>query len=309
MRLAKRILQSPDVLLKGVSDPTLVALILNKIYHQSRKGTEYNHEGTDVFANEDWDNLIILDACRYDVYADMTPFEGPVERRTSRGTSSDQFVYGNFHGKTLHNVAYVSGNRWYPHLRESGKLSAEVHAYHDIERDAFDGYVPSPEKATEAALEMAGRHPRKRLVVHYMQPHKPYFGEYRDVFTYDTEEDYGLRGVMRTFDVDPELLLPAYRENLAVAFDHVQRLVDELDGKTVITSDHGEMLGDRLSPIPVRWYGHPSRVYIDELATVPWQVVSDGPRRTITSDPPESKGADYDAEELEETLRNLGYKV
>jgi hypothetical protein len=69
------------------------------------------------------------------------------------------------------------------------------------------------------------------------------------------------------------------------------------------------MLGGSLSPIPIRWYGHPSRIYIDELVTVPWQVVSDGPRRTITSEPPVSESANYDTEDVEDTLRNLGYKV
>lgn len=309
MTLFKRILDSPELLLKGVADPSLAALVLNKMYHQSRKGVEYNHDGTDVIEDEDWDNLILLDACRYDDYVRMTPFDGQVERRTSRGTSSDQFVYGNFHGKTCHDLVYVSGNQWYLQLQDTGKLGSEVHAYHDIERDAFDGYVPSPQQTTEAALEMADQYPNKRLLIHYMQPHKPYFGEYRDVFTYETDEDYALREVMRTFDIDREKLRPAYRENLAVAFEHVERLVEELDGKTVISSDHGEMLGGRMSPIPIRWYGHPSRIYIDELTQVPWQVVSDGPRKRITSEPPADGALEYDSEQVEENLKSLGYKT
>jgi hypothetical protein len=265
--------------------------------------------GTDIFAEEDWDNLLILDACRYDEYAALTPFDGPVESRTSRGASSNQFVYGNFHGKTRHDVVYVSGNRWYLLMQENGEFDAEIHAHYDIDRDAFDGYVPKPETTTEAALEMAERYPNKRLLIHYMQPHKPYFGKYRDLFSYDTEEDYGLREVMRHFDIDRETLHPAYRENLSVVLDQVERLVSQLDGKTVVSSDHGEMLGGRLSPIPIRWYGHPSGVYVDELTEVPWQVVSDGPRRRVTSDSPRRATDEYDVEEIEESLRHLGYKV
>jgi len=309
MSLVHRVIDSPELLLKGAKDPALAPLVLNRVYHQTRNGYEYNRDGVDVIDDEDWDNLIILDACRYDEYEELTPFEGDVETRTSRGSSSSQFVYGNFNGKRRHDLVYVSGNRWYPQLKETGNLDAEVHAHHDVERDAMGGYVPSPEQMTKAALDMASEFPNKRLLIHYMQPHKPYLGDHAEAFRYEVEADYGLREVMRAFDIDREKLRPAYRGNLSLVFEHVQRLVEELDGKTVISSDHGEMLGDRLSPIPVRWYGHPSRVYVPELTEVPWQVVSDGPRREITSDPPVSRDTEYDAEALAESLRNLGYKV
>lgn len=97
-----------------------------------------------------------------------------------------------------------------------------------------------------------------------------------------------------------------YAENLRVALDSVAGLLEEPTGKTVITADHGNLVGDRLWPVPVRGYGHPPNVYVDELLTVPWMVV-DGERRTIQTEPP------IDSERLpenkiEERLRALGYR-
>ena len=285
-----------------VRDPVLFGLGLNKLYYRIVDGDSYNKGGTDVF-DEDWDTLILLDACRYDEYAALTPFDGFIETRISRGSTSRQFVRGNFTGKRLHDVVYVSGNQWYLKLRE--ELDCELHAYHDVERDAADGYVPSPEAITNAALELAERYPAKRLLVHYMQPHKPYLGGDDDLFSYPRGE--GLRGTMRASSADRQDLKAAYRANLRLVLESVEKLVAELDGKTVISADHGELLGDRMFPVPVRWYGHPGQVYMDELTEIPWHVVSDGPRRNIESEPSNSESVDSDPERVESTLRDLGY--
>lgn len=308
MTLLSRLVESPELAIKGAKDPALSCLVANKVFHQQRKGKLYNRDGTDVFEDEDWDTLILLDACRYDTYAEMTPFDGTPERRESRGTASNQWVYGNFHGKRLHDVVYVSGNKWYLKLQDDGTLDSEVHHYHDVDRDVFHEYVPSPEKTTQDALRLASEYPNKRLVVHYMQPHKPYLGRNREAFEFPADEDYGLRTVMKRYGIDRETLVPAYRDNLRIVLDHVRDLVAELDGKTVISSDHGELLGERIWPLPIRWYGHPSRIYIDQLVTVPWHVVSEGPRRTIVPEPPEQR-AEIDSERVDETLKNLGYTV
>jgi hypothetical protein len=38
--------------------------------------------------DEDWDTLLILDACRYDLFAEEVPFGGRLESRISLGSSS-----------------------------------------------------------------------------------------------------------------------------------------------------------------------------------------------------------------------------
>lgn len=309
MGLTTRIRRNPRLLLKGIRDVPAAFAELNRLYHTKRSGPEYNRNGIDVF-EEEWDNLIILDACRYDYFAESTNFDSPVERRVSRGSTSREFITGNFSNRALHDVVYVSGNRWFLELREF--LNSEVHAYRDVERDfyvnRFDGtksdvgYVPYPETVLESAIEAAEEFPNKRLIIHLMQPHKPYLGPKSDQFTYDG----GLRSTMAASSADTETLREAYRDTLEITLDHVKSALDSLDGRTVITADHGELLGERLRPIPVRWYGHKEGVYVPELVDVPWQVVKEGPRREITADPP-TQMPDVDEETVEDTLRALGY--
>ncbi|SFR73468.1 hypothetical protein SAMN04487947_3991 [Halogeometricum rufum] len=304
MILWDRIRENPKLLLRTLGDPALIGLGCNRMYYEYTRNHQYNAQGTDVFEDEDWDNLILLDACRADIYAEMTPFGGTPEVRESRGSASKQFVRGNFQDKTLHDVVYISGNRWYLQLQD--ELNCELHAYHDVERDVADGFVPSPEAVTRAVLELKDEYPNKRLLVHYMQPHYPYLNATNGAFELDKT---GLRETVRASDVDYADVREAYRENLRYVLEHVQTLVEELDGKTVISSDHGEMLGDRLTPFPVRWVGHPPGIFTDKLTTVPWHVVSNGPRRKITAEPPVENADEVDMAEVEQNLKDLGYKV
>lgn len=309
MSLFTRIRRNPRLLLDGVRNVPAACVELNRLYHKKRSGVAYNEDGIDVF-EEDWDNLIILDACRFDYFAELTDFNSPVERRVSRGAASREFITGNFSNRTLHDVVYVSGNRWFLELNES--INSDVHTYRDVERDFYVdrldgdksdvGYVPLPGTVLESALEAAEAFPDKRLIIHLMQPHKPYLGPNSDQFTYDG----GLRSTMAASSADIETLRDAYRDTIEITLDLVESALNSLDGRTVITSDHGELLGERLRPIPVRWYGHREGLYVPELVDVPWQVVQEGPRREISADPPKQM-PEVDEEEMADNLRALGY--
>ncbi|ELZ23103.1 hypothetical protein C475_15679, partial [Halosimplex carlsbadense 2-9-1] len=90
----------------------------------------------------------------------------------------------------------------------------------------------------------------------------------------------------------------------------VKELLGELSGKTVVTSDHGNMLGERARPIPIREWGHPDGVYTPELVTVPWLEYESGPRREVVAEAPVDETESGDAVEddvVAERLRNLGY--
>jgi arylsulfatase A-like enzyme len=60
-----------------------------------------------------------------------------------------------------------------------------------------------------------------------------------------------------------------YNANLRRALESVEELIESLDGKVVITADHGEMLGEK------GLYSHPHGVYFKELVEVPWFVVDE----------------------------------
>lgn len=64
---------------------------------------------------------------------------------------------------------------------------------------------------------------------------------------------------------------------------HVRKLTEYLSRKTVVTFDHGNMFGERASSIPIREWGHPPRIWTDELVEVPCLELTNGERREIVS--------------------------
>jgi hypothetical protein len=173
-------------------------------------------------------------------------------------------------------------------------------------RDKKTGAV-LPKTVTKHAKRAAKQYPHKRLLIHYMQPHTPYIGptgrEYFPEFRVRSDLDR----VNASGEIDTEKLRAAYRENLELVVDEVGSLLETLDGKTVVSADHGEMFGERHFPIPVRDYMHPHGIDNEVLTKVPWQVLKTDDRRRIVAEEPQENQAEVDADTVEEHLKNLGY--
>lgn len=279
------------------------------LYHRRLGTWVYNRRGHDIFA-ADWDTLVLLDACRHDAFAAQAEaVGGRTEARTSRASSTSEFIRANFGGRTLDDLVYVSANPWYMKLREA--IGARVHAYYPVHNEPEERpHVDQMYLTTAAALEAAREHPHKRLLVHYAPPHHPLFGPTAEAHlpSIESQLEMGFYERIRRgeIEVDHDVLNRAYDETLAVVIDEAAELVEALDGKTVISADHGEMLGERAWPVPVRYYGHIPGLYTDELVTVPWHVCPFDDRRTVEAEPPEARTPSAD---VDEQLRNLGYKV
>ncbi|WP_254279250.1 LTA synthase family protein [Haloarcula marina] len=280
--------------------------------------TARNGEGVDVIA-EDWDNLVIIDACRYDDFERENTLGGELEPKISRGRNSLTFIRENFVGRELQDTVYVTGNSF---VKE---LSGDEFHFVNVDPlkrniESYDGYV-SPEAVTQAALDTHERFPNKRLIVHYMQPHDPPIGEVGDRI----EEEFGITGwhpdddmgqrlmpAVEQGDVPVEIAREGYRENLRIVLAEVERLLSEIDGRSVITSDHGEMFGERPYFLLGRRYGHMDEPRNRFISQVPWFVVDDdSDRRKINSSPP-TDTSPLSSEEvkshLDEHLEMLGYK-
>jgi hypothetical protein len=303
-------------ILQAVENPKLVRGEVRKFGQQFNHWFHqrfYSHDGVDIFA-EEWDNLVILDGCRYDTFAELNDIEGQLESRQSRGSTSWEFFQANFHGRKLHDTVYVTAN---PHVY---RLNGGVcHAVIDLVKnwDETLQTIP-PEEVVAAAREVAETYPQKRYIFHFMQPHYPFLGE--------TGQRLDHRGHERDVD-SPQLDQPnvwdvlqwgknptvteakvwkAYKENLELVLGHLKDLLDIVDGRTVITADHGNLIGDRLSPLPVRGYGHPSGLRSPELIEVPWHIIESKTRREVTAEPP-SETQHRDEDDVAEQLAALGY--
>lgn len=274
--------------------------------------------GVDVM-DEDWDTLILLDACRYDDFRQVNKLGGNLSWRVSQGADSIQFIKRNFCGRKLHDTVYVTAN---PHVN---LLDDDVfHAVIDDPVAEWDEEYRcvQPEAVTSTAIDAHQSFPEKRLIVHYMQPHDPPLGptakELREEFSLggisDGEdesrsagEDSHVRIMSAVMEgkISPERARQAYRETIKVVLDQVESLIQELDGKTVISSDHGEMFGESY-PLLGELYEHYRHPRTPELCEVPWLVIEDD-RREIVSDQPiqPTKTSDVD---IEGQLNSLGYK-
>lgn len=296
---------------RAVDNPILFLRHANRLYHRRLGRREHNTDGVDVF-DEDWDNLLILDACRYDMFARRSGLPGRLERRESKGSATTEFLTANLDGRDLRDTVYVTAN---PQLYRNRDLIDVT--FHDVvhvwQEEGWDDEYGTvlPETVTEYAMRAAEGYPDKRLMIHYMQPHYPFVDTETDFdkghLTGAQQENVWNQLLQGTLDSEHEDIWPIYEANLERALPHVEELMENLNGRTVVTADHGNMVGERAFPLPIREWGHPRGIYTDELVVVPWLVFENGPRRIIREEASASQPNEVDDDVVADRLRDLGY--
>lgn len=273
---------------------------------------------------EDWDLLVILDACRYDQFERIADLPGTLESRTSLGSCTPEFLTANFEGRDWYDTVYVTGNPMY----RAASLDDAFHDVIDVWQSDWDeqNQTVHPEQMLTATLEARETYPEKRIISHFIQPHYPFIGEAgQELSATATGDISGIEWISRnasgeaTIDdratpwdlldlgvLDEELVRRAYDENLQLALPYVQRLLDTVTEKTVVTSDHGNLLGKRIAPFSGPVYGHPPSTYVDGLRRVPWLVVEGTRRKAIRAEDPEKVQA-VATDDVQRRLADLGY--
>jgi hypothetical protein len=270
--------------------------------------------GTSVYES-DWDVLVVLDACRPDALRDAAPeygFLDDVATRRSVGSCSSEWLENTFVQPARRDVvgrtAMVTGNTWTDRYLDAGRfdLLDEVWKY------AWDddiGTVPA-DAVTDRAVRVARDHDPGRLVVHYMQPHHPFVpdplsGDSGMARTGAHSSETSPWTLLRRGTVSKRRVREAYEANLRYVLSSVQALLENVDGRVVVTADHGNLFGE--------WglYGHPMHTPVPALLAVPWAETTGRDRHTRdpTLSPPEPLPVSrvYDAEGDTERLAALGY--
>lgn len=216
---------------------------------------------------EPWNVLIILDACRADMFRQYYPEATPV---LTMAAPTDAW---------LERLVELFPNAEIPYLTANPVVSKELseldhnfqvqHVWDEISTDLGYIDVVRPKDFTQyicSYLKDAGQ--PTRMIVHYLAPHYPFL-ESEDLPLDEGEFDAHIfwGGISRG------QLLEAYDRNLSLALQAVRTLLQELRGKCVITADHGEMLGEN------KRYGHHAvhgTLFDAGLSEVPWWEVDEG---------------------------------
>lgn len=260
--------------------------------------------------DQEWDVLVVLDACRADLLAEVAPnheFLPAVGAVRSAGSSSEEWLRKTFvprYAEEMARTAHITGNPF-----SGSYLNADDFAALDeMWRHAWDDNLGTvhPEPITETAIHRWRTGDYGRMVVHYMQPHFPSIPrpEYRSGIDLDRVGE-GWSSVwdrLRAGEVEREEVWDAYRANLEHVLDSVELLVTSLDAdRVVVTADHGNSFGS--------WglYGHPAAP-IDAIRRVPWCELPARDVSGVEVEPPLWMARDREIDDdVEGKLRDLGY--
>jgi hypothetical protein len=309
----------------AIKNPGAVSLFLrrnaiyqpHRYYHRQLRGKQ----GIDIM-DADWDTIVVLDACRYDVFSEEVDLPGELSEVISRGSATAEFVAENFQGQHYDTV-YVTGNPSVnKHLSED-RFHDVINVWKDEWDEELGTVLPSDMyAATKAAHE---RYPHKRIISHFLQPHQPFIGDKGRALYEESEYGSTVRGHRKSVigddaewetrniflglfegELNHDEVWEAYAENLREVVPWVERIVTELDGRSVVTSDHGNIFQQPVISPTKPPSAHPGGIYLDKLVRVPWLVV-DGPRRTVRSERPTEHSEGSGEAVPKERLRDLGY--
>jgi hypothetical protein len=287
--------------LRGASQDVTIHLLRGLDSIDRRDGRIYD---------EEWDVLVVLDACRVDALravAGEYPFVAPEEIGVFRSAAScsRRWMARNFNAEYREEMArtvHVTANPFSDsHLDASDFLALdEVWTYAwDDER----GTVPA-RSVTDRAITVARDRAPERLVVHYMQPHFPSvpepLGGGIDIETFGRGWN-SIWDRLEDGEIDAEAVRRSYVANLRYVLDDIGLLLESVDAdRVVISADHGNAFGEW------GYYGHPPGIPIGVLREVPWVVTS--ARDTSGYAPStEAVGQEVDGEAIEDRLKHLGY--
>ncbi len=293
----------------------------------SRAGYWVNY-GEDFYDRE-WDLLVLLDACRWDLMEEVVAEYDFVE------------THGNFMGQSSHSREFLHKTfkennttgldklrvwkrvmldpdditpfkesytmKTDPAIANTAYVTWNVFA-EMLDEDAFAEYVPvgrakwgddadilPPRAITDRAIDTMRTGDAERAIVHYMQPHTPF----RDSDTTDHEGSAWER--IQRGEKDREETWAEYKENLRWVMDDVELLLENVDAENVVISaDHGNLIGE--------WgcYGHRPYVPVPAVKRVPWVTATASDEGTYEPEIEATEAADED--EIEDRLEALGYR-
>lgn len=268
---------------------------------------------------DDWDLLIILDACRADLFQevalqyDWLPDE--IEMRRSVGPATRNWMQRTFTDEYSDEIAktdYIVSNAYSEVLLnpDDFRLLDEVHRY--AWDDEYGTVRARP--VTERAIDVHRSRNPERQLVHYLPPHFPSIPDYlgynmhRENFEHaDSAEGISWDGVWPAAgagEVSADRVWEAYRANLEYVLNDIEVLLQNIDAdRVIVTSDHGNALGE--------WWtwGHPPSTYVPVNRRVPYVELEASDEGTLEPELEREaiRGEDGASRDVQDRLKDLGY--
>jgi hypothetical protein len=281
--------------------------------------------GQNVY-EDDWDLLIILDACRVDTMreiADEYDFIENIDTIWSVGSQSAEWMANTLtdsYRDEIKNTTYISGNGFSAGILrrrnlppanntvpldisswstvDESTLHSHIEVWETNHDETYGSVLPGP--MTDYTIEEGRNGDAKRIITHYTQPHLPYIGAaYRDGREATELEDRGYE-LLEEGRGSRNEVYEAYKETLRWVLNDIEDLLKNIDAeKVVITSDHGEAFGEWKA------YGHPEGFPHPVVRKVPWVETTATDELTRKPDLDIDSSAETD---IEQHLKDLGYR-
>jgi hypothetical protein len=157
-----------------------------------------------------------------------------------------------------------------------------------------------PKVITNYTIEASRDNEHSRVISHYMQPHSPYFSSSTNYNELNEYEKHPFKALKQGGDRMQKKVWSAYLDNLRYALDHIEILLENVDGTVVLSADHGELLGDHHM-----YYHMPGNIH-PKLKKVPWVKIDAKNKQNYEPDVDLSGNGDVQ-EASEDQLEALGY--
>lgn len=249
-----------------------------------------------------WDYLIILDACRYDIFKLVV--SNDAKAVISGGSCTQEWLEWNFKGD-FKDVVYIAGNPHFSNFNLTRTLGFNpFYKVVEVWDYGWDKKFKTvhPKTLTEEAIKALEKYPNKRMIIHFNQPHHPFLtnqklieidsGTARNINDYEKKKKLtGWQAAKKGIVPVREVLL-AYVDNLKLVMEYVNQLVNKLTGKVILTADHGDQTGEYML------FGHAPNYRTRQLVIVPWYIAKNTKRKILDRE----LFVDQNKEELEKKV-------
>ena len=305
---------------KGILNPKkAVKYVTNRAGRQLLQN-RFDNSGLHIL-EQDWDTLVIFDCARYDLFSDTIDLSGELSAGQSLASVTGNVVERNFDWKQAHDVVYLSANPAVGSREECLDVFKFVGIWNESSREKQGQEntrgLTDPEPVIEKSQELHNQYPNKRHIVHLLPPHVPHI--FKEGEQLNEDSPYRNYDAVREGAVSTQEMREVYAENLQYVIEQTTEFLQDIEGKVVLTGDHGELLGEKMpfwmKIAHSRWgnqwhkydWGHYSDVDMTELREIPWFEFPVERRREIETENPIAN--EYDMQSIENKLEALGYRT